>query len=65
MSLFPGVLFVSPLELQIPFKLFLGSEKDIEDAKHLYNLFKDNLDEKLLFEFIRKFKIEEVFNRYL
>ena len=25
-------LYISPLEIQIPFKLYLGSEKDIEDA---------------------------------
>ena len=43
---------------------FLGSEKDIEDAKHLYNLFKDNLDTKLL-DFLRKLNKEKEFNRYL
>jgi len=41
-------LFLSPLELQIPYKLFLGSEKDIEDARFLFKLFKDNLDNLLL-----------------
>ncbi|MBU1201912.1 MAG: hypothetical protein KJ583_01290 [Nanoarchaeota archaeon] len=58
-------LYISPLELQIPFKLFLGSEKDIEDAKHLYELFKDNLDKVLLNEFNRKLKITDIFNRYV
>jgi hypothetical protein len=58
-------LFISPLELQIPFKLFLGSEKDIEDAKHLYSIFKDKLDLELLQEFNRKLKIEKLFNKYL
>ena len=58
-------LFISPLELQIPFKLFLGSEKDIEDARHLYRLFKDKLDLGLLAEFNRKLNIEKAFNRYL
>ncbi len=38
------VLRISPLELQIAFKLYLGSEKDIEDARHLYKIFKDNLN---------------------
>jgi len=37
-------LFISPLELQIAFKLYLGSEKDIEDARFLYSLFIDKLD---------------------
>ncbi len=41
-------LFISPLEMQIAYKLFLGSEKDIEDAKHLYLLFKEKLNNKEL-----------------
>jgi len=60
-----NTIFISPIELQIPFKLFLGSEKDIEDAKHLYNMFKDKLDASLLKEFNKKLKIEEAFKRYL
>jgi hypothetical protein len=58
-------LFISPMELQIPFKLFLGSEKDIEDAKHLYLLFKGKLDKKLLGRFVTKLKVEKSFKRYL
>ncbi len=58
-------LYISPLESQIPFKLFLGTEKDIEDAKFLHNLFKDNLDLPLLKEFNQKLKIEEKYNKYL
>jgi hypothetical protein len=41
-------LFISPLETQIAYKLFLGSEKDIEDARHLYRLFKDKLNKQEL-----------------
>lgn len=58
-------LFVSPIELQIPFKLFLGTEKDIEDAKHLYKVFKDKINLSLLHEFNRKLKIVHIFNKYL
>ena len=58
-------LFISPLELQIPFKLFLGSEKDVEDAKYLYKIFKDKIDLKIMQEFNRKLKIEHLFNRYI
>lgn len=58
-------LFIGPLELQIPFKLFLGSEKDIEDAKHIYGIFKDKIDLVLLHDFNRKFKTLDLFNRYL
>jgi hypothetical protein len=59
------ILFISPLELQISFKLYLGSQKDIEDAFFLYNLFKEKLDMPLLKEFNQKLKIEEAFNHYL
>lgn len=58
-------LFIAPLELQIPFKLYLGSEKDIEDAKHIYGIFKDKLNLVLLHDFNRKFKTLDLFNRYL
>ncbi len=58
-------IYISPLEIQIPYKLFLGSEKDIEDAKFLYNLFKDNMDIGIFNEFNIKFKTKELFNRYI
>lgn len=58
-------MFISPIELQISFKLYLGSEKDIEDAKHLYELFRNKLDLQLLQEFNQKLNIEELFNKYL
>lgn len=59
------VLYISPIELQIPFKLFLGSEKDIEDAKHLFNVFRDKIDSNLLKEFLKRFNKEDIFKRYL
>jgi len=34
---------ISTSELQIPFKLYLGSEKDYEDARYLYQEFKEKL----------------------
>ncbi|PIN84462.1 hypothetical protein COV61_00045 [Candidatus Micrarchaeota archaeon CG11_big_fil_rev_8_21_14_0_20_47_5] len=37
-------LFISPLEIQIAYKLYIGNEKDINDARYLYRLFKDNLN---------------------
>jgi len=60
-----NLLFISQLELQVSFKLFLGSEKDIEDAKYIYSLFKGKLDKSLLEDFNRKLKIQHLFNRYL
>lgn len=58
-------IFISPLELQIPFKLFLGSEKDIEDARFLYQLLKDKIDIELLKKFNKKLNIERLFKKYL
>jgi len=37
-------MYFSPIELQIAYKLWLGSDKDVLDAAYLYNLFKDALD---------------------
>ncbi|MDO9096749.1 MAG: hypothetical protein Q7U60_01310 [Candidatus Methanoperedens sp.] len=54
-----GSLYISPLELQIPYKLFLGSEKDIEDARFLFKLFKDNLNIVLLKMFLSKLKVSD------
>ena len=50
-------LFISPLELQIPYKLFLGSKKDIEDARFLFKLFRDELDLEVLNTFIDEMNI--------
>ena len=58
-------LKISPIELQIPYKLFLGSSKDIEDARHLYMLFKDRLDKPLFDQFLIKLDKEGNFNKYL
>ena len=56
---------ISPFELQIAYKLFLGSNKDIEDARHLYKMFKANLDEILLGQFLIKLDKQDMFNKYL
>lgn len=61
-----GELFVSPLEMQIAYKLDLGkqgNEKDIEDAKHLYELFKEKLNNLELVRLIDKFKVKEEFKK--
>ncbi len=41
-------LCISPLEQQIAYKLFMGSEKDIEDARFLFKLFEEYLDKARL-----------------
>lgn len=58
-------MFISQLELQIPFKIFLGSEKDIEDARYLYAIFREWLDRPLMQEFCQKLKIQKTFNKYI
>jgi len=58
-------LFISPLELEIPYKLYLGSDKDIEDARFLYKFFKDYIDDSLLMEFNQKLKTNELFDRFI
>jgi hypothetical protein len=55
-------IFISPLEAQIAFKLYLSSEKgdkDIEDARHLYKLFKENLNKEELIHFVKMLKVED------
>ena len=49
---------VSPLELQIAYKLYLGSEKDIGDAVFLYTLFKDQIDHTELGKWCRSLGVD-------
>ena len=53
------------LELQIAFKLKLGSEKDFEDCRHLYNVFKEYLNISLLKKHISELKVENEAERIL
>lgn len=49
-----GIIKISSLEKQIAFKkYYLGSDKDLEDAKHLEEVFKGHLDK----EKIKKYKV--------
>lgn len=52
-------LNTSQLEMQIAFKLKLGSEKDFEDARHLYNIFREHLDIGLLRSHINELRVEK------
>jgi hypothetical protein len=57
-----GILFISPLELQIAYKLFLSSEiadKDMEDALYLYHIFKDKINKEELIYSLRKLNVDE------
>lgn len=50
-------LFISPIELQIPYKLYLGSDKDIEDAVYLWDIFKGNIEVSQLRKFMKALNV--------
>jgi hypothetical protein len=37
-------IIISSLEIQIAYKMYLNSDKDIEDARYLFELFREKLD---------------------
>lgn len=49
---------ISPIELQIPYKLYLSGDKDIEDAIYLYEIFKEMIDRKTLKNFLKEFDVD-------
>jgi hypothetical protein len=62
------IFFISPLEMQIPFKLFLvaegseeeiNSDKDIEDARHLYKLFSDKINKEEFLKIVNKLNVKD------
>ncbi|MBU2100026.1 hypothetical protein KKB11_02230, partial [Candidatus Micrarchaeota archaeon] len=52
------ILYTSKMELQIAYKLYLGSDKDIEDAIHLWQEFKNSLNKELFKGFVKRLKVE-------
>ena len=54
-------IYISPIELQIAYKLYLGSDKDIEDAFFLHEMFKDYLDRRALNDYAEKLGVEVPF----
>ncbi|MDE1873865.1 MAG: hypothetical protein KGI04_01970 [Candidatus Micrarchaeota archaeon] len=57
-------LLVSPLEVQIPFKVWLGSEKDMEDAAHIYELFKEKLDKGKMRSIAKGLRVEREMTKH-
>lgn len=49
---------LSPIELQIAYKLYLRSDKDIEDAVYLWVLFEEMLDGDLLRTFMERLHVQ-------
>ena len=59
-----NTIFISPLEMQIAYRLMLGkhgNKKDIEDAKHLYEIFKEKLNIDELSRLIKDLDAEKEF----
>lgn len=61
-------LFISPLEMQIAFKLFLAadepdyeisSDKDIEDARHIYRTFREKINKEEMLYIVDKLNIKK------
>ncbi len=49
--------FISPFEIQIAYKLWLGSEKDLEDAIFIYEVTRDLIDEEVFLDFCNSFGV--------
>lgn len=58
-----GKLPIGPLELQIAYKLYLGAQKDFEDAIHLYTLFEESLSTPRLESWVQKLDVEADYDR--
>ena len=52
-----NILPIASLESQISYKLYLGSEKDIEDAKYLYEIFKDKIESDKFKKYLEELSI--------
>jgi len=52
-------LYISPIEMQISYNLSRGSDKEIEDARFLYNLFHEKLDKSLMDRYLKELKIPD------
>jgi hypothetical protein len=46
------------MELQIPYKLSFGGDKDIEDAIYLWKIFKENIDIDIMEKFLKTLNID-------
>ena len=53
---------ISPIELQIAYKLFLTAEKDFEDALHLYQVFEGQLDEDRLRTYVTELEVTDAYD---
>lgn len=54
---------IGPLELQIAYKLYLGTRTDIEDAIHLYSLFEETLSAARLEAWVTRLDVDQEYER--
>lgn len=54
---------IGPLELQIAYKLYLGTQTDIEDAVHLFTLFEETLSGARLESWVKRLDVEPEYER--
>lgn len=54
---------IGPLELQISYKLYLGTQTDFEDAIHLYTLFAESLRTDTLEEWVEELGVKADYDR--
>lgn len=54
---------VGPLELQIAYKLSLGTRTDLEDAIHLYSLFEESLSVPRLESWVSRLDVDDEYER--
>jgi len=54
---------IGPLELQIAYKLYLDTQKDFEDAVHLFVLFEETLSTPELERWVQKLGVDETYER--
>lgn len=54
---------IGPLELQIAYKLYLGGQKDFEDAAHLFLLFRETLSTDRLESWVNDLGVAEQYDR--
>ena len=60
------ILFIPSLEILIPYKLFSGAEKDIEEARSLYKRFKKEMNIALFERYLKDLEIpEESVKKYI
>ncbi len=57
--------FTSEIELQIAYKFLLGSPKDIEDALHISNVFKNSIDKNKIIKHADMLNIKKMIGKYL